>query len=476
MFLSRIRSVFHHTEFRLTLWYSGLFVTGVLILFILFYYLLSASVKKKDTLLIQEKLSRYQSIEFDQGIAKLVDHLRVEAALNRQAGFFVLLTRSDGFPLILTTPSEWKSTLSPTDQLPTLKNESSPSLFNAGPRFYLDEIQPREDEIEYFGRFLSSGDTIIVGISMEGREEYLEQYRDVFILIIIPVFLIGMTGGLLLARRFLRPVKDLNQAIDKVHSGKMDICIPLKNTGSEFEQLAGSFNQMISRIKTLVDGMGEALDNIAHDLRTPLFRMRSIIESTIQTDDAPQYREALLDCAVESGRITEMLKVLMDISEAETGTMQLYPTRVDLIRLIEETIAIYDYLAEDKKISISTELPASCLLDIDPGRIHQAIANLLDNAVKYTPSGGDIHISVNETDIEVELRITDSGIGISEKDQSRIFDRLFRADASRSQRGQGLGLTLVQAVVKAHHGEIHVESQLDKGTCVIVLLQKTTST
>jgi signal transduction histidine kinase len=260
-----------------------------------------------------------------------------------------------------------------------------------------------------------------------------------------------------------------------IRTGRTEARVPARNAqGDAVDELSSLFNTMLDRINTLIGAMGDALDNVAHDLRTPIARMRANAERALQSGGSSEaQREALGDCLEESERILSMLNTLMDISEAETGVLQLKREPVPLRDLLAEVVELYEDVADVKKVTVTLDPGAEVTVSGARDRLRQVFANLVDNAVKYTPSGGSVRIAVTHEAGSALVTVSDTGIGIPPDDLPRIWERLYRADRSRTERGLGLGLSLVKAYVQAHGGTVEATSQPGGGSTFTVRLPAT---
>jgi signal transduction histidine kinase len=414
--------------------------------------------------MIQLKINEYVLMEQAEGTDALLKEIRQEHPSNQLAGFFVRVADNQNRTLILTVPRQFEKT--------NLKMSNNK---NSGPTDNLLFLQGKkgEDVLQVTTGHLRNGYILQVGKGPEEREDLLERFREIFGLIMIPIVLIGLAAGAFLAFRSLMPIRDLIHTVRDIDTGKMDARVPSNHTGDELDELVRLFNNMLEKIEILINGMQEALDNVAHDLRTPVTRLRTVVEMTLQSEnDQDALREALMDCAEESERIMTMLTTLLDISEAESGVMRLNIEEADIAAIIKDVVELYQYVAEEKQISISATVPEGLKARVDTGRIRQVVANLLDNAIKYSKKGDSIDIKVALKDNELKISVKDNGVGIAPEDLPRIFDRLYRGDKSRSRRGLGLGLSLVQAVIHAHKGHIEVHSRLGEGSCFTIGLPR----
>ncbi len=421
---------------RLALWYATLFVSGAIAIVFVTYYLTASSLAQRDHQIVNGKLGDYAAAYLRGGVRVLANTVRAEQQVAPERLFVRVVDRGVE-SVVLSNNEGWDPA-----------------------------------KIEIVSATLADGTLVQVGKSTEARDDLLARFRATLGFVTLFIVVIALTGGWLATQSALFPIRRLTLAVQRIiRTGRTDARVPLDGSGDAIDELTSLFNTMLDKIERLVTAMRGALDNVSHDLRTPLTRLRGTAEMALASPppgDAAQqvehYRERLADCVEESDRVLVMLNTLMDISEAESGTLQLRREPVALTDVVARAIDLYRDVADAKGVTLAAAAPADILVTADRTRLEQVAANLIDNAVKYTPAGGRVDVDVRRDDTAAVLRVRDNGPCIPAHELGRIFDRLFRGDSSRAERGLGLGLSLVKAVVEAHGGTVQVSSEPGQGS------------
>jgi signal transduction histidine kinase len=327
------------------------------------------------------------------------------------------------------------------------------------------------------GASVSQGRQLQILLRDDSADRLWKHARQASLLILGCGLVFAVLGAFVITRRALRPIGELARATEQiVDSGDLSLRVRSRGSDDDLDRLTDLFNQMLTRNETLVRVMKESLDNVAHDLRTPLTRLRTGAELALRDEaSSSRARDALAGAIEESDRVLSMLTTLMDIAEAETGSMRLDKKPEDLAAIARESIDLYDLVSSERGVHIVTRLSPNVMVLVDRARIRQVCANLIDNAIKYTAPGGNIEVKVSADEGKGVLSIIDTGMGIPPGDLPRIWDRLYRGDRSRTERGLGLGLALVKAVVEAHGGQVEVKSEVGAGSTFEVRFQIATT-
>jgi signal transduction histidine kinase len=446
--------------FRLSAWYAGIFILSSLI-FALVAYLSVFSSLGDQRVAIQRQLAEYKVLVDTEGVTAIEALVARQRKPSRRSTYFIRIVNNDNRTVFLSHPRLWEQF--------DLAGAPSAQLDR---QWHYYTSKRDGDLIEVASVRLANGSLLQVGKGITDRKEVLERFGATLLATLMPMVLIGLAGGGFLAYRALQPIRSLTRVTRSiVTTGRFDARVPDGKSGDDLSELVALFNQMLTRIQLLIAGMREALDNVAHDLRTPITRLRGVAEQTLGSDaGADTCREALADCLEETERIMAILNSLMDIAEAETGTMKLVLEDVTAAELIGDAASLYEHVADEAQLRLTADAPTNLVLRVDRARLRQALANLVDNAIKYTPSGGAVEIAAAHGEGHVLLSVRDSGVGIPADELPRIWDRLYRGDKSRSQRGLGLGLSLVKAVVQAHQGWVEVSAAPGGGSIFILHL------
>ena len=321
---------------------------------------------------------------------------------------------------------------------------------------------------------LQDGSSMQVGRLTDSRAVLLAPLKRAFTGAAAGALILSVAVGTVLAWRATRPIRLVSDTAKRiVETGDLAARVPGESGSGELAQLVRQFNALLERNAAQVRVLRESLDNLAHDLRTPLTRLRGTAEMALSdTGDPGEARDVLAECIDEADRLLHVIEALMDVTAAEGGALRLNRARIDLRSLLERAADLYSEVAEDKAIAISLDAAGAVEADVDGVRLGQAINNLLDNALKYTPKGGRVVLGVRAEENAAVVTVVDNGPGVPAEEREAVFRRLYRSDSSRSERGLGLGLSLVRAIVESHGGSVAVDDAPGGGARFTVRLPR----
>ncbi len=445
------RRLFHSRIFRLTVIYLCLFTASVLGLLGFIYWSATESVTRQIDSTINAEITGLAE-QFNQrgliGLVQAIERRAGKAGTSR--GLYILADES--FEPIAGNLSRWPDEAPDTEGWVTFRleypddsggstNFGRARIFDLGQRFHL-----------------------MVGHDIEERSRIAASIRGTLIWSVVIAIGVSLIGGILMSRSLLSQIDTINETSREIMAGDLTRRIPIGKHGDEIDEVASNLNAMLDQIERLLAGMSQISDNIAHDLRTPISRLRTGLESAlIGRADPEDYRDAISGAIEEADNILKTFNALLSIAQAEAGATEAQFEYVDLKALLRDVGELYEPLADEQGIQLKLELGANSSLKGDRNLLFQAVANLTDNALKFSTTDSCVTLTLRDEvqdegiSQHAEIIVTDQGPGIPAGDRDRVLERFHRLEASRSTPGNGLGLSLVSAVAKLHGGALRLE-------------------
>jgi len=457
---------------RLTVIYTAVATLGVVVIFGLTFFSLYRTLQQDELRDMQQRLLGYWAQFQTGGIQLLQEQVRVDNLVVGERPFVVRIADRANRTVLFSYPKVWESFN--IDRLEILR-------IDPGYRHVL--TSPDYDfNIAVGGLWLSDDYYLQLGLSTETRTRLLALFRRNFVLIAVAVVIAGFVVGLIIAGRAFRPIARVTKVAQEiVETGRLDARVETGTGADELTQLVHLMNRMLDRIHRLVDGMRNTVDMVAHDLRTPITRLRAQAELALRDGSPEEMENALAGTVEQSDEILRLVNTLLDITEAESGVMRLNLRTFPLAPLLQEVYDLYEVIAEERGITMEVDAPQDLTIEADRLRLRQVVTNLVDNALKYCRQNGRVRIWAQHAAPPngapadapgVSIHVSDTGPGLDPQEQDRVWERMYRGPVQPEQPGLGLGLSLVKAVVTAHNGTARVQSERGHGSEFIVYLPR----
>ena len=435
------------SSFRLSLIYMVLFAGSVLLLLGFIYWATVGFMARQTDATIEAEITGLAEQYRVGGLGKLVDILQERVERDPDSSSVYLLA-SPGYKPLAGNIDAWPNVETGSDGWLTFAFKDT----RAGGRIFNARARPF---------VLTGGLHLLVGRDTRELRATQELIMRALAWGMALTLALALAGSIVMSRSMLTRIERINQASREIMAGDLQRRIETTGANDEFDQLAVSLNAMLDEIERLMDGIRHVTDNIAHDLRTPLTRLRARLEQLRANLKQDSVNAAYVEQSIaDADQLLATFGALLRIARIEAGSVKGNLDNVNLAELARDAAELYGAVAEEKEITIDLELEAEPVVQGDRDLLFQALINLLDNAIKYSLRDGRIAVQLNEQDDHAVLAIADNGPGIPEAERDKVLQRFYRMDQSRSQRGSGLGLSLVAAVARMHNAKLQFSDNL----------------
>ncbi|MCR6637385.1 HAMP domain-containing sensor histidine kinase [Devosia sp.] len=455
--MSRFAQVWRTSTVRLTATFIAIFVVFAILLMAFIGWQSSVTIQRQQSDDIDREIRLFQRIEATQGIRALAFALNRLSGqpgpgvyyLGDAAGQYLLGNMSDVPPDVLIDPGVYSFDYDRPDPL----GEDAVGMPDRPKRSGVAVVRSIE---------LGNGMRLVVGRDVVERRGYSAIILQSFLVGVVGIILFSVVAGGVTARRVLKRIDTIRDTSTKIMSGNLSERVPITKRNDEFDGLARNLNAMLDRIEQLLQGLKEVTDNVAHDLKTPLTRLRNQAEGALRDTASPETKEKALETVIaESDKLIQTFNALLMIARVEAGAPSGALSEIDVSSIVSDVAELYTPVAEDEGIEVTTDIAEGVTLRANRELIGQAMVNLLENAMKYAKPedgrAGKISVSLKREGGSVVIVVADNGPGIAEADRSRVLERFVRLEKSRSEPGSGLGLALVNAVARLHGGSFSIE-------------------
>jgi heavy metal sensor kinase len=459
---SRIRP-FDSFKLRLALLSAGVFAFVTFLSFFYLYRSLSNALDENVDDSLRAEFKEFKDIYQSGGLEALRKEIVFEEEANGKDEVFMRAFGADGTELVSSDLSFWEGVSfdSPTNRTRSVEGLLLYTLQGAGDG----------SELRCIRGPIAPGITVEMGFTLRENALVLSSLWTRFQRVLGVMLCLCILGAWFLAKRAMSGVEAVTHTAAQITEGDLDRRVHLTGEGIEIDRLAETFNTMLDRIAVLVGQIKEINDNVAHELRSPIARIRGNAEVALLSEPSVEdYRELTGSIIEECDGLLLLVNTMLDISELESGIARVGHKTVDVAELVRDTCDLFQPAAEDLQLTLNSEVCDEAVVSGDSRLLGRALLNIIDNAVKYTPQGGTVTASVALADGHVRVFVEDTGIGIAPDDLSRIFDRFYRGKNGQTKPGTGLGLGLARAVIRAHVGRVEVSSVVGEGTRFAIFL------
>jgi signal transduction histidine kinase len=447
---SKLERIVKTFTFRLTLVYVGLFGLSVILLFAFIYTFAMSYLQGQISDAVRLQYT-YLANDYRDSGSEAVEQRIKEFIANDDEGTGVFLLVNREYEKIAGNLNEWPENA--IKDAPFEKDGQWAHFYIEGPR-----NNPKGIEVRAVLIPLSKWRSLLVGQTLQSNEKIEQTIVQAFWASLVLTLVMAFIGAIVMTRSVMRRINVINRSAGTIMHGNLSARIPFTRGGDEFDDLSSNLNQMLDRIENLLESLSQFANNIAHDLRSPLNRIINRLDAGLRTiDDTNPARKLLEKNIHDMQELIGTFNSILKISELEANTQFRQFEPCDVRGIIENLVEFYEPYAAEKQVQLTHDLVEPLVIDGEKNLLTQAFANLIDNAIKFTPRGGHVSVSCESKDIATDIIIADSGAGVPEEFYDKVFEKFFRMEESRNTRGNGLGLSLVAAIARIHDATILLE-------------------